>query len=578
VILNPNTALRAEIFNVSDPATFQAALNTAAANGEDDTLYIAAGTYNIAATLAYWSEENHTLTITGAGKDQTILDGGNAIKIADIVSTRDNGHLTVKNMTFRNGSSEYGGGLYIETAAATITVDGCEFNDHTSTQVGGGVNAYSTSGNIAVSNSSFMRNTSGRAAGLFAQTEVGMSVSLTDCIFEENTCTVDGGATMLYPLGEGVSLTVVNNHFENNQANNFGGGCWSRMPGGNSTMEYHNNSFRENSTLTGDGGGTYIEMHSGTMNYTSNTYNDNNSGQDGGGAWIWNETGIMNLSGNTYTDNDAANNGGGASVITDAGTLTFNKNILNTNSAGNVGGGLNTATTNGTLIIPNNTFYGNSASEGGSIYFYFDQVSPQADFANNILWHDSTPAIAFSGAQGITAMYSNIEGGTGESWFGTGCIDTDPLFSDQAGGNFRLTWANYPAPDVTKSPCIDTGNPTSPTDPDGTTADMGALYFDQVTGVDDYHLNGKLFFHLSQNYPNPFNPTTTIQFNLPKSGIITLKIYNSTGREIKTLMNGYHPSGAHEINWAARDLSSGIYFYRLQAGKYIQTRKFILQK
>ena len=578
VILIPNASLWAESFNVNNPAEFQTALNTAADNGEDDTINVAAGTYNITTTLTYWSEENHSLTITGSGQGVTVLDGGNTVQIAEIISTNDQGHLTVNGMTLQNGNEQFGGGLYIETAAATITVDYCEFNNNASTDVGGGVNAYSTSGSILVSNSSFNRNTSGRAAGLFAQTETGMHTSLTNCTFEDNTCTVDGGGTMLYPLGVGSSLTVENNHFENNQAGNFGGGCWSRMPGGNSTMEYHNNSFTENSTLTGDGAGTYIEMHSGTMRYSNNTYTNNVSGQDGGGAWIWNESGSMALSRNNYTGNDAANNGGGASVITDIGILTFDKNILDSNSSGNVGGGLNIATTSGTVNVPNNTYYNNSSSEGGGIYLYFDAATAQADVFNNILWHDTPQGIAFSGARGVTAQYSDIEGGTGESWFGTGCIDIDPLFFDPAGDDFRLTWANYPTPDATKSPCIDAGDPASPTDPDGTTADMGALYFDQLTGIGNVKSYKVDSFQLYPNIPNPFNPMTTIKYSLPKSDRITLKIYNCNGQEIETLIDGFQTAGEHQLDWIAKDFPSGVYFYRLKTGRMTQTRTLILLK
>jgi len=578
VILITSASLWAETFNVSNPAEFQTALDRAADNGEDDTINVTAGTYTITSALTYWSEEDHALTIMGAGQGVTVLDGGNTVQIAEIISTNEHGHLTVSSMTFQNGSEQYGGALYIETTAAGITVDYCEFNDNVSTDVGGGVNAYSTSGNIFISNSSFSRNTSGRAAGLFAQTETGMHTSLTDCVFEDNTCTVDGGGTMLYPLGQGALLTVENNHFENNQAGNFGGGCWSRMPGGNSTMEYHDNRFVENSTLTGDGAGTYIEMHSGTMRYSNNTYTNNVSGQDGGGAWIWNESGSMDLTGNTYTGNDATNNGGGISVITDIGILVFDKNILDSNNSGNVGGGLNIATTSGTVNVSNNTFYNNSSSEGGGIYFYFDATTAQADEFNNILWHDMPQGIAFSGARGVTARYSDIEGGTGESWFGTGCIGIDPLFFDPAGGDFRLTWDNYPTPDATKSPCIDAGDSASPADPDGTTADMGALYFDQVTGIGDVKPNRVVSFRLYQNIPNPFNPMTTIKYSLPASDRVTLKIYNCYGQEIETLVDDFQAAGKHELDWIADGLPSGIYFCRLKCEQMTQTRTLILLK
>jgi PKD repeat protein len=90
-------------------------------------------------------------------------------------------------------------------------------------------------------------------------------------------------------------------------------------------------------------------------------------------------------------------------------------------------------------------------------------------------------------------------------------------------------------------------------------------------------------FGLAQNYPNPFNPNTTIKFSLPASGHIDLSVYNLLGRKVKTLVDDYCESGQYEISWDATDaggnkVSSGVYFYRIQAGDYTQTRKMILTK
>ncbi len=85
-------------------------------------------------------------------------------------------------------------------------------------------------------------------------------------------------------------------------------------------------------------------------------------------------------------------------------------------------------------------------------------------------------------------------------------------------------------------------------------------------------------YKLYQNYPNPFNPTTTIQYEIPESGFITLKIYDELGREVKTLINQYKNKGSHEINFNASQLSSGVYLYRLTAGDYLSTKKMLLLK
>jgi len=85
-------------------------------------------------------------------------------------------------------------------------------------------------------------------------------------------------------------------------------------------------------------------------------------------------------------------------------------------------------------------------------------------------------------------------------------------------------------------------------------------------------------YQLFQNYPNPFNPTTKIRFSIPEVGIASLKVYDILGREIATLVNEEKPAGTYEITLYAEQLSSGVYFYRLQAGSFVETKKMILMK
>lgn len=86
-------------------------------------------------------------------------------------------------------------------------------------------------------------------------------------------------------------------------------------------------------------------------------------------------------------------------------------------------------------------------------------------------------------------------------------------------------------------------------------------------------------FILYQNYPNPFNPSTTINFKLAKPSFVTIKIFDVLGNEIKTLLSEYRLSGLHSVQFIANtDLPSGIYFYRINAGSFIDIKKFIYQK
>jgi S-formylglutathione hydrolase FrmB len=83
-------------------------------------------------------------------------------------------------------------------------------------------------------------------------------------------------------------------------------------------------------------------------------------------------------------------------------------------------------------------------------------------------------------------------------------------------------------------------------------------------------------FELSQNYPNPFNPSTNLEFRVSSLGFVSLKIFDVLGREVATLVNEVCPAGVYMVRWDASSLSSGVYFYKLQAGEFTQTRKMVL--
>ncbi len=85
-------------------------------------------------------------------------------------------------------------------------------------------------------------------------------------------------------------------------------------------------------------------------------------------------------------------------------------------------------------------------------------------------------------------------------------------------------------------------------------------------------------YALNQNYPNPFNPTTVISYQLPKESHVTLKVYDIIGNEVQTLVKGDQPAGTYKVNFNGSDLSSGVYFYRLQANNFVSVKKFTLMK
>lgn len=116
---------------------------------------------------------------------------------------------------------------------------------------------------------------------------------------------------------------------------------------------------------------------------------------------------------------------------------------------------------------------------------------------------------------------------------------------------------------------------------------MYALAIQGPTGVEDHDTQSSPIvperLYLSQNYPNPFNPMTNIRYGLPEAGHVRLTIYDLRGERITSLVAGQQSAGWHSIIWDGNDqfgeqVSNGVYFYRLVADKYVETRKMVLLK
>lgn len=103
------------------------------------------------------------------------------------------------------------------------------------------------------------------------------------------------------------------------------------------------------------------------------------------------------------------------------------------------------------------------------------------------------------------------------------------------------------------------------------------IQYSTVTSVNDSK-SQPIEFTLNQNYPNPFNPSTAINYSIPKSGFVTLKIYDMLGNEVAVLVNGEKQAGTYDITFNSGNLSSGVYFYRITAGEFSVTKKMIVLK
>lgn len=586
-------------FTVSNTTQFQTALSTASANGENDTINVLAGNYNVNTTLTYSCNENYFILIRGVGSP--VFDGGNLRQIMQLSSTTANGSIFIEGLVIQHGRADYGGGLNVSTQSANIRLNNCTVNDNTANFVAGGVNLFSNTGNITVTNSSFRRNASpntsgypyGTAGGLFIQTDgAGTTISMSGCIFEQNTAQRDAAGAMLYPLGSGSTVIAESNTFNNNTAKEAGGGCWIRGPGGNTTVRYRNNTLNGNSSsIGGNGGGTYIQIASGSIDLFDNLHNGNHASWQGGGLWIEHSGGTLNIHRNRFINNTSGESGGGANVFLDYGTARIDHNVFNKNVTSGTGGGLNLSTTTGSIKIFNNTFYLNTSTDGGDVNLYFDNSSSSSNFYNNILYNSSPPALSYSGQQTVTARYSDIKGGIGQPWFGTGCIDLYPFFADTAGSNFHLQDSIH-CSNLRFSRCIDAGDPAVQDSIHSCDLGLGMIRSDMgAYGGKDSMLIGikKLGtdipeeYHLFQNYPNPFNPVTKIKYYIPPSkgagGMMTrLIIYDVLGREIETLVNQTQNPGSYEVTWDGSGFASGVYFYTLTAETFAKTNKMVLIK
>ncbi|HFD05167.1 MAG TPA: DUF1565 domain-containing protein, partial [Firmicutes bacterium] len=316
------------------------------------------------------------------------------------------------------------------------------------------------------------------------------------------------------------------------------------------------------------GGGIYCYLSSPSLVNITITCNSaiGSSYNYGGGIYCGGSSPSLE---NVKIENNFAVDQGGGIFCGGSNPSLVNVTISN-NSTDDRGGGI--FCYNSDPSLENVTIANNSAVDnGGGIYCDYEFSNPS--LVNCILWDNSLNEI--SGP--ITIFFSDIQGG----WEGEGNIDTDPLFTDPQNGDFHLTWANFPIPDFTMSPCIDAGNPNSPFDPDSTIADMGAFYFDQnQTGIENTPFIPNSITKLIGNYPNPFNPSTTIRFTTENTEKNTeILIYNMKGQQVKKFSID---DGRFSIEWDGTDennkpVTSGVYFYNLRInGKIIDTKKCLL--
>ena len=318
-----------ETFNVTTPEEFQNALTIAQSNGEDDIINVAAGTYNITSTLTYSTnngDSGHTLTIQGAGADQTVLDGGGSVRILYIDTGADDsgGDVTIKGMAFENGNANqfHGGAIRFLCNDANMTIENNTFLGN-SAYSGGAVDASAGSGTKIINNK-FIENSA---------IDIGGACSVHGgAIIKNNTflsnCARCGGGMEIWSG----TVTITNNAFSQNCATDIGGGVYVYS----SKAIITNNTFSGNSA--DEGGGVYADAVYGTATITNNTFSGNLADNYGGGVYgmLYHEIDILNVYNNILFDNAAGAGGNdGDDLYIEIGYKGATVNLYNNDFSGN---------------------------------------------------------------------------------------------------------------------------------------------------------------------------------------------------------------------------------------------------
>jgi len=438
-------------FHVSNPDEFRAALVTAAENGGDDTIFLAAGIYS--GNFRYLGQEANALSIKpeeGVNPGEVVLDGGNLAYVLMISAEDLEANFSIKEIRCQNGDSSNGGGLSIVTKG-NVEIRDCFIMENKATEYGGGIYIENASGAILTGNT-FTGNSSYNYSG-------GAHINASEVILTGNTFTGNssfhcGGGTYIYAS----EVILTGNTFTGNSSFRDGGGAYISNA---SELILTGNTFTENSSSLG--GGAFISINT-TVTFTGNTFTGNSS-THGGGAYIF-DASTVTFTGNTFTgnscnnntpDGNSSNHGGGAYIRLKT-LLNFTNNTISQNTSGGTGAGLylKLPETAGTFNIHNNIIWNNtSKAEINDIYVV--GVGEELSAHNNI----------FSDARAIWTDFINN-------------LDIDPLFFDPDNNDFHLR---------PKSPCINAGNPDAPELPefdlDGNPRiglpDIGAYEFSNTT-------------------------------------------------------------------------------------------------
>lgn len=458
-----------------------------------------------------------------------------------------------------------GAGIYCKFSSATITNNDIYDNEAVRSHGGG----------ICCDSCSFVtiRNNDIHCNGAYEYGGGGITILSSSALIDRNSIHDNaasswmGGGGGIY--GRGSILTISDNEVFRNS-----GGYGSAIECDDSKITLMNNNVHDN----GNYEGRYSIALDGSLGSVVSNNVINNNG-DGGISYMGDSRTVI-------SNNSIMGNTSRSGIATFSSIAIINNRIVNNGTSGNYGAGIRCVGSSPSIqnnIIAGNksgiscessspTISNNTIVSGVGCGVYVDSQSHPL-VLNNIIANNQGSGGIYAETDTFTVMCCDVYDNEGGNYVGipdqTGVnnnISADPLFCPEGYPEYTLHSDSPCAPYMNHNCGLIGANPV-------TCAQTGSDEFKELVSA----------YKLNQNYPNPFNPGTRIVFDLKEASSVSLRIYDANGRLMRNLIEEKRESGRHEMAWDGKDdsgrkVASGVYFYRLTAGSFSETKKMVLLK